>query len=430
MKKQIPRIILTLTGALILSTCAITSSFANTSSKHEAGADKTKHSKENKTCTCGCKDCSDNSNGKGGKDKMDKKDTENTAGEPTVKIIKDRVIEVTYDDFDFDAGAKYMDKYDPAAQQMGGCSAVRIRLNDKVYVGRNYDFYCSDTPAFIVRNNAGPIRTIAIGNSPDSLDAWSDNYTVRPAVLKALPYLCCDVMSETGLYCETNIRPYEEQLCCISTNPGATRRCTQTFMQTMLTQYATIDEVLDHIDDYDWYDLTAMGFEQSFFLTDQSGRSVIIEFGANKVLWQEAEYNANFFINDELYKEETLGCGEMRLSRELAYKPYVRTEKDIFTMMKKGAYDQFYRDDVNPEFALPEYYELIGYDKNSASADHEGAIAAVKAKIAELSSYTWEERVENKCWESTFITAANVTDLKLNVHFSEHYNVEFTVEFD
>ena len=347
--------------------------------------------------------------------------------EPEYKVVQDRVIELTYNEFDFDAGAEYLSKYD---LELGGCSAVRVLVDGKVYVGRDYDFYCSDSPAFIVRNNAGAIRTIGIGNSPSSFDAWTEDYEIRPEVLAAVPYLCCDVMSEAGLYCETNIRPYEEGLNCTSTNPGAPRRCTQTFMQTMLSQYATIDEILEHLDDYDWYDLTAIGFEQSFMLTDSNGRSVVIEFGANRVLWQEAEYNANFFLNDELYAMETLGCGELRLSHELALKPFVRTEEDIFTMMKAGAYDQFYHTDVDPEYAVPELYEMIGYNRLTAAEDPEGAAAAAAAQIEEKASYTWQERIDNHSWESVFITAANVTDRTLHVHFSEHYNIDFTVAFD
>ena len=346
---------------------------------------------------------------------------------PSYRILKDRVIELTYDTFDFEAGAAYLKKYDV---KMGGCSAVPVRVGGKLYVGRNYDFYCSDSPAFIVRNNAGRIRTLGIGNSPASLDAWGEDFTLREGVEGALPYLCCDVMSEAGLYCETNIRPFEKGLSCSSTNPGAPRRCTQTFMQMMLSEYATIDEVLAHLNDYDWFDLAPLGFEQSFFLTDRSGRSVIIEFGANKALWQEAGFNANFFINDDLYAVETIGCGENRLSRELAYKPFVRTEEDIFTMMKKGAYDQFYHTDVDPEFAIPELYESIGYNRHTAAKDKEGAIAAAKREIAKMASYTWEERVKNHSWESTFITAANLTDLYLHVHFSEHYNIDFTARMD
>lgn len=351
----------------------------------------------------------------------------NAEAMPEYKVVADRVIEVTYDDFDMETGIAYFDKYDLT---MGGCSAVRVMIDNKVYVGRNYDFYCSDAPAFIVRNNAGRIRTVGVGNSPSSMDAWSEDFRLRPEVLSALPFLCCDVMSEAGLYCETNIRPFEEGLSCRSTNPGAPRRCTMTFMQTMLTRYATVDEVLSHLNDYDWFDLEDMGFEQSFFLIDRSGRSVVIEFGANRVMWQESDMNANYFQNNELYAMEKLGCGELRLCRELAYKPYVRTEEDLFTMMEQGAYDQFNHTEVDPDFAIPEYYDDTGYNKDTAAADPEGARAAVMDIVAEVAEYTWEEHVDNLSWESTFIIAANVTDLYLHVHFSEHYNIDFTVAFD
>ena len=350
------------------------------------------------------------------------------ADEPAYKVLQDRVIELTYDTFDFDKSAEYLTKYDP---QMGACSAIRLTLDGKVYVGRDYDFYCSDAPAFVIRNNAGKYKTIGIGNSPASFDPWTsaEDYKVRPEVLKAAPFLCCDVMSEAGIYAETNIRPKEDSLVCTSTNPGKPRRCTQSFMQTMLSQYGTFDEILDHINDYDWFDLQKMGFEQSFFLTDKSGRSVIVEFGADKAMWQESDCNGNYFQNPELYAIEKLGCGELRVGKEKAYLPEVKTEEDIFTMMKQGAYDQFYHVGVDPDFALPEFYGEIGYDKDSAAKDPEGARAACQKKIEEFSKYSWEERVAKKSWESTFITAANVTDLKLHVHFSEHYGIDFTVGF-
>ena len=352
--------------------------------------------------------------------------------EPEFKVIKDRVIELTYNDFDLDEGAKYLDKYDPQGAEMGACSAIRVKVDGKVYVGRDYDFYCSDAPAFIIRNNGGKYRTIGIGNSPASFDKWesADTYKVRPEVLKAAPFLCCDVMSEAGLYAETNIRPKEDGLTCTSTNPGKPRRCTQSFMQTMLTQYGSIDEIIEHINDYDWFDLQKMGFEQSFFITDQKGRSIIVEFGADKAMWQESDCNANFFQNKELYAVEKEGCGELRLAREKEYLSEVKSEDDIFTMMKRGAYDQFYHTDVDPDFAIPEFYGEIGYNKDSAAADPEGAREACRKTVEKFSKYTWEERVANKSWESTFITAANVTDLYLHVHFSEHYNIDFKVGFD
>ena len=351
--------------------------------------------------------------------------------DPAFKVVQDRVIELTYNTFDFTENAAYLNKYDPNSTEMGACSAIKLNLDGKVYVGRDYDFYCSDAPAFIIRNNAGKFKTIGIGNSPASFDKWesAETYKVRPEVLKAAPFLCCDVMSEAGIYAETNIRPKEDGLTCSSTNPGKPRLCTQAFMQTMLSQYGTLDEIIEHINDYDWFDLQKMGFEQSFFLTDKTGRSIIVEFGANKAMWQESDCNANFFQNTDLYAVEKHGCGENRLAAEKEYLPNVKSEEDIFTMMKKGAYDQFYHTDVDLDFAIPEFYDNIGYDKDSYAKDPEGARKACKEVVDKFSKYTWEERVANKSWESTFITAANVTDLTLHVHFSEHYNIDFTVTF-
>ena len=352
------------------------------------------------------------------------------ANAPTYKVLQDRVIELTYDTYDFEAGAQYLTKYDP--MEMGGCSAVKTTVDGDVYVGRNYDFYCSDAPAFVVRNNAGKIKTIGIGNMPLNMPAWTnaEDYTVPENVLLTMPYACCDVMSEAGIYAEANVRMYEKGLNCISTNPGKERRCTQTFMQTMLTQYATIDEILAHLNDYDWYDMTAFGFEHSFMLTDQSGRSVVVEFGANKVMWQESDVNANFFLNNELYEKELYPLGELRIAHELAYLPYVRTEDDIFTMMEQGAYNQFYTADVDPMYAAPEFFVYTGYNKYSYVNDPAGC-AAVTAKLCQqYGTYTWEQRVSEKTWESSFIIAANVTDKYLHVHYSEHYGIDFTVTFE
>ena len=342
-------------------------------------------------------------------------------------VVTDRVIELTYDDWDSESAAAYLDKYDIA---MGACSAVKVILDGTVYVGRDYDFYCSDTPAFIVRNNSGSIRTIGIGNMPLTHDDWGENFTLSDTDFLVLPYACCDVMSEAGIYVETNVRMNEDGFSCSSTNPGAPRRCTEAFMQTMLSQYSTIDEILAHVDDYDWFDLTPLGFQQSFFLTDRTGYSVVVEFAANSWKATETDVNANYYIDADWFEEELMPCGIKRIEMETEYLPNVKEADDIFTMMERGAYDQFYRADIDIDAAVEEFYDETGYNKITAAEDYEGAKAATQALLDNYDTYTWEQRVEEQTWESTFITVANLTNLSLKVHFSEHYNIEFTVAFD
>jgi len=201
-------------------------------------------------------------------------------------------------------------------------------------------------------------------------------------------------------------------------------------LQSMLSQYATLDEIIRHLNDYDWYDLTKIGFQQSFFLTDPNGRSIIVEFAANECRWQEAEYNANFYLNTEWYNKETIGCGEMRVAKELAYKPYVRTEEDIFTMMKLGAYDQFYHSSVDPDYAIPEFYQDIGYNKYTAAMNPEGARNAVRNLLLNFDTFTWQQRVEKETWETVFCNIVNITERVMKVKFSEHYGIEFEVGFE
>lgn len=236
-------------------------------------------------------------------------------------------------------------------------------------------------------------------------------------------------MSEAGIYAETNIRLFEPQLACVSTNPGKPRRCTQTFMQTMLTQYSTIQEILDHVNDYDWFDLQKLGFHQAFLLSDRTGYSVIIEFGGNSVVWEESNHNANFFINKELYAKETIGCGEKRLEHEYAVYDTVKKPEDIFFMMKEGAYDQFYHSNVDLDYAIPEFYEEIGYNRFTYEKDSKAAREAVKKIVTKYDDYSWEERVSNHTWETVFMVVANVSDCEMNVHFSEHYNIDFKLSF-
>ena len=352
---------------------------------------------------------------------------ETKATEPEIKTVMDRVIEVTFDEWDSEAASDYLSKYDTT---MGACSAVKVILDGNVYVGRNYDFYCSDAPAFIVRNNSGEIRTIGVGNMPLTHDAWSEDFTLSENNMLVLPYACVDVMSEAGIYVETNVRMDEEEFRCSSTNPGAPRRCTESFMQTMLSQYSTIDEILEHIDDYDWYDLSPLGFQQSFFMTDKDGYSVVVEFAADSWKATETDVNANYYIDPDWFEEELLPCGVRRIELETEYLPEVKEPEDIFTMMKRGAYDQFYTSDGDIDAAIEEFYGLTGYNKLTAAEDYEGAKEATQALMDEYDGYTWEERIQEHTWESTFITVADLTNLTLNVHFSEHYGIEFEVEFE
>ena len=358
----------------------------------------------------------------------DTADADTQAAEPVYEVLQDRVIEVTYEEYDFDKGAEYLaDKYDNF--DLGGCSAVKVLLDGKVYIGRNYDFYCSNSPAFIVRNNAGTIRTIGIGNSSLSLGEWTEDYELPDAVKDALPYLCCDVMSEAGIYAETNIRIGEEGMECVSTNSGAPRRCTQAFMQIMLSQYSTIEEIIAHIDDYDWFDLSAMGFNQAFMLCDQNGYSVVIEFAENSWKCTECDEHANYFIDEEYYAKENYPLGEMRIEKELEYKPNIQTPDDIFTMMETASYARFYKADTDPDYAIGEYLKELGYTRFNIDENREEARAKVKEMLEYYDAFSWDEQVANSCWESTFITVADVTDLKLTVHFSEHYGITFETGF-
>lgn len=351
------------------------------------------------------------------------------AAAPSYRVVGERVVELTYDEFDEQAALDVMaKKYD---MKLGGCSAIKVLLDNKVYVGRNYDFYDSNSPALIVRNNSGKYRTIAIGCTPSFSD-WTNKETYRLAehIYKIAPFVAIDVMNEAGIYAETNIRPFEEQFNCRSTNPGKERRITNSFMQTMLSRYGTLDEIIAHINDYDWYDIEKMGFEQSFFLTDSHGRSIIVEFAENQCRVQDAEYNANYYLNNEWYAKERLGCGEQRISRELAYKPYVRSEADIFKMMSYGFYEQFYNGKAEPEYALPEILTDIGYDKDKVAADPKKALKVAKEYMQKVAKYSWQEHIAHKNWETVFCNISNVTDKVFNVTFSEHYKVKFRVDFE
>lgn len=103
-------------------------------------------------------------------------------------------------------------------------------------------------------------------------------------------------------------------------------------------------------------------------------------------------------------------------------------------MMRQGAYDQFYKADIDLEYALPEYSVLGpdgGYKKSyyTSPEHHSEVLAFVKEQVNKYNDYTWEQRVEEATWESTFIEAVNVTDKKFNVILSEHYNISFTFGF-
>ena len=361
---------------------------------------------------------------------------DDSATRPTAefKVIQDRVIELTYNDFGFLESAQYLSKYDPdSLKLLGGCTALVLdhKIDGKQYVARNQDYYCSYAPAVIVRNNGGTYKTIGFTCNGISFDPWTDaaTYQIKSSTLKSAPYFCVDVMNEKGLYMETDIRAYEEFSKCEHTSAGKPRLCTHTFMQLMLSNYASIDSIKAHMNDYDWFDLEAMGFHEAFLCADPSGRSVVFEFANNKVQCIESDCNANYFLTPELYAQEEYGCGENRVDSLRKYMPRVKTEDDIFAMLSHSAYTQFYSVDVDPDFAIPEFYEDIGYTRSRYIADPEGARRAFKEYITTHQYATWQDRVDNYIWETTFMTAANLTDRKMHVHFSEHYGIDFTVGF-
>lgn len=319
----------------------------------------------------------------------------------------------------------------------GLCSAAAKQTdNGHMLVGRNMDLFISGKPAYIIRTEEkGKLKTIGIsyfhlmGPTCEEVRAHGlpDDFS------KLLPYLCCDVMNEQGLYVEINMRTGEKNadgtsvFGCSGTNPHSKKRVSAAFLTRYIAENCTsVDQVADYLNTLDIYtpNTENMDWNFCFLVADAQGHSGVVEIARNEVVWLPMQHiQTNFYLTDRFAALQQMKSGVGRYELLKKGLGRVQTHQNMYDLIRRVSYSAVYTPnncpfDSRSEFV--DYYPGWTYDFLTAPENQ----ALVIAKIAEIGARkTGKPRVqleqECTCWESVFTVVADCTEKAFFVRFFE-----------
>lgn len=313
--------------------------------------------------------------------------------------IADYVYEVdTYKELDYD----YADKFwaENNDNWGGGCSAVTKVITDENgkehrIIGRNMDLNISNKCAYIVRTDCGGDAHKTVGlaytfrdYSPDYADVQKDGISKK--FYKILPFMCDDVLNDAGLHIEVNMRHAEcypngsDVFSLEHSNPEnykGKRRIHMFELPRYIGEHcSTVAEAKAFVDTLDIYSKKNY-WNYCFLVSDALGNSSLVEFNeiglcpafgiknATRVTWIDdtpedlkkvGEYlttgptgatkcvkvnalaQTNFYINKWAFLFEDIKSGEGRFLTLQSDIVNVNTKKDMFDLMNKISYSNFY----------------------------------------------------------------------------------------
>lgn len=340
-----------------------------------------------------------------------------------------------YTELDYEFAEKgFESKFDGWAAIKGGCSCVvKQTAAGDVVVGRNMDLTISNKPAYVVRTNCpGKHQTVGVAytyfDGPDYEEVLRDG--VSDSFAKLIPFLCCDIMNDAGLYIEINMRNGEKnadgssKFGCSGTNPGAHRLGAMNLVRYVGDNCASIDEAIEYVNSFDLYTPSdKLPWNFTFMIAEKSGRFGLLEIADNKVSWLEGQKGqTNFYLTKEFNDKEELKCGLGRYDMLMNGLGSVDNEDDMFELIDKATYFRVYRE--NPTYDVrTEYVDIEpGWTTEYVLADENKDVvqARVKRNVDRLSKMTRQE-IQDECkyWESIFTVVANCSSRELRVRFFE-----------
>lgn len=319
----------------------------------------------------------------------------------------------------------------------GGCTAVAATLeNGETIVGRNYDFYISNKPGFIVRTKekdkyetAGIVYYNEYIPDADVIR----NKGLNILMYKMLPLFSLDVINDQGLYVEVNMRYGERDEAGSSvfpltgTNPDSAQRACIAGLNTRLCQNcATVKEAIEYVNGLDLYgpDSEDMDWNFCYLMADATGDYGVLEVADNKVSFlDKQQIQTNFYVTKEFFDKQNLKSGVGRYAVLEKNIDNVSSEEDMSELMKSVSYAQSYM----PEICSYDYRsEYVGenpgwtYDYIVDEKNQEEVIKYIKEQS---DIFTGSSRQELKdmgtFWESTFMNVVNCNKKTMKISFYE-----------
>lgn len=352
-----------------------------------------------------------------------------------------------YESLDFELGKKVV------GQVFGGdggkCTAVAKTLpNGDTVVGRNLDFYITHNPAYIIRTKGVDGKYATVGVSYAQHFFPNNEYVKANGISKwhrdVLPFSSTDVLNEKGLYCETNMRfdqtdkngkPFFDST---GTNPKSKENINVMMLPRYLaTHCATVDEAVALAKKINISSIKAPGMNWSLcvLMADATGNYGLLEVAKNKVHFLKKQpAQTNFYVTKSLNKQQIYKAGLGRYDTVMAGLKDVKTDEDMFNLIKKVSYWQSNFPDTCQYDART---ELVHDNSKWTTAyvldpkNAEDVKAEQEAGAAKLRAMTREQVMdEGIYWESTLTHVINCNKKTMTVRFFEDDGKTITLGFD
>ena len=361
------------------------------------------------------------------------------------EVLGDYVIELpVITEIDYEAGlAKNKEMFGNF-----GCSGIGKVLDDgDMVVGRSFDLYYSNNPAYIIRTNVeGFYKTVGLAyNTFDghTFDDVKENGVTQDELLTLL-FFTEDVMNEKGLYIEADMREEQPEETGIAISTGTNPDAEVSLSFPALVRYlgercATVDEAVELAGSLNVYGMSngEVNWGGGYFMADESGHFGVLELVDNKLVWSEGQNcQTNFYINDEYKNKAIIGNGTGRYELLTSEIGSVKNEDDMTALMKKVRYSQMldpYNCLFDPRSEVSgtgEQYEAFGgmltLDMCADDKYKDTILEAMEASgSAEREKSVQQLRDEGTQWLSVWQTTANCNRKSIRVIFFEDDTLTF-----
>lgn len=345
----------------------------------------------------------------------------------------------------------------------GGCTAVSKMVDGHRVVGRNMDLNISNKCAYIIRTDAGKYKTLGLAYtnrdySPDYDEIIKDG--INEEFYKILPFMCDDVLNDAGLHVEINMRHGEywpngdDKFACEGTNPESDKRVYMFELPRYIGENcSTVEEAKEYISTLNVYSKNHY-WNYCFIISDSKGNSSLLEFSSNEVHWLDEDkiesydwlkvYNtkaiaqANFYLNENAWLIQDIKSGEGRFITIQNGIDGVNNKKDMYDLMKKVQYSNFYLDyDECKDNYFDPRSENIGevswaqYDLVMHPEFEDTARSLINEANKGIKDMPRKEKQDiNTYWESIFTEVVDVNDKELFVRIYENDDMQYLISFD
>ncbi len=329
-----------------------------------------------------------------------------------------------------------------------GCSGVgRVLDNGDMVVGRSFDLYYSNNPAYVIRTDVeGCYKTVGLAyNTFDghTFEDVKENGVTYDELLTLLLFTE-DILNEKGLYIEADMRSEQPEWTGIVSSTGTNPEAEVSLSFPALVRYlgercATVDEAVEMAYSLNVYGMITEEYSWGggYFIADSTGHYGVLELIDNKLVWSDYQNcQTNFYVNEEYREKAVIGDGIGRYNLLCSEIDKVESEEDMAALIRKVRYTQTLDpynclfDPCGENTGFGEEYESVGGAltiEMCASEEYRDLLLQImeeKGKTEREKSIQ-QRKDEGTQWLSVWQTIANCSKKTLTVTFFEDDSLTF-----